>query len=68
MVARADMESAPTNQEELSITIRLPGASRTPQIYRGTYIMLQYRKITPADDAEIAKIIRFNLEKFHLDL
>ena len=30
--------------------------------------MLQYRKITPADDAEIAKIIRFNLEKFHLDL
>ena len=30
--------------------------------------MLQYRKVTPADDAEIAKIIRFNLEKFHLDL
>ena len=68
MVARADMESAPTNQKELGKTIRLPGALRTPQIYRGTYIMLQYRKITPADDAGIAKIIRFNLEKFHLDL
>ena len=30
--------------------------------------MLNYRKIEPADDAEIAKIIRLNLEKFHLNL
>ncbi len=30
--------------------------------------MLNYRKIEPADDAEIAKIIRSNLEKFHLNL
>ena len=30
--------------------------------------MIKYRKIEPADDAEIAKIIRSNLEKFHLDI
>ena len=30
--------------------------------------MLNYRKIEAADDAEIAKIIRSNLEKFHLNL
>lgn len=30
--------------------------------------MIEYRKIEPADDAEIAKIIRSNLEKFHLDI
>ncbi len=30
--------------------------------------MLNYRKITAADDAGIAKIIRFNLKKFHLDI
>lgn len=29
---------------------------------------MNYRKIESADDAEIAKIIRSNLEKFHLDL
>lgn len=31
-------------------------------------IMTEYRKIEPADDAKIAKIIRSNLEKFHLNL
>ena len=30
--------------------------------------MIEYRKIEPADDAKIAKIIRSNLEKFHLNL
>lgn len=30
--------------------------------------MLKYRKITAADDAAIAKIIRENLEKQHLDI
>ena len=30
--------------------------------------MLNYREITPADDKAIAKIIRANLEKFHLDI
>lgn len=30
--------------------------------------MLNYRKIKPADDAGIARIIRSNLEKFHLNL
>ena len=30
--------------------------------------MLNYRKIEAADDTEIAKIIRSNLEKFHLKL
>ncbi len=30
--------------------------------------MLNYRKIEAADDTEIAKIIRSNLEKFHLNL
>ena len=30
--------------------------------------MIEYRKIEPADDAKIAKIIRSNLEKFHLDI
>ncbi len=30
--------------------------------------MLNYRKIETADDAEIARIIRSNLEKFHLNL
>ena len=30
--------------------------------------MLKYRKIKEADDKAIAKIIRENLEKFHLDI
>ena len=30
--------------------------------------MLNYRKIEPADDAEIAKIIHSNLERLHLNL
>ena len=30
--------------------------------------MLNYRKITPADDAALAKIIRANLEKLHLNV
>lgn len=30
--------------------------------------MLNYRKIEPADDKYIAKIVRTNLEKFHLDI
>ena len=30
--------------------------------------MLKYRKIQPADDASMAKIIRSNLEKLHLNL
>jgi putative acetyltransferase len=30
--------------------------------------MLNYRKIEPADDKQIAKIIRYNLEKVHLNL
>ena len=30
--------------------------------------MLNYRKITPADDAALAKIIRTNLEKLHLNV
>ena len=31
-------------------------------------IMLNYRKIEPADNAKIAKIIRSNLEKLHLNI
>lgn len=30
--------------------------------------MLSYREITPADDGAIAKIIRANLERFHLNI
>ena len=30
--------------------------------------MLNYREITPADDGAIAKIIRANLERFHLNI
>ena len=30
--------------------------------------MLNYRKITPADDAALAKIIRTNLERLHLNV
>ena len=30
--------------------------------------MLNYRKITPADDAALAKIIRANLERLHLNV
>lgn len=30
--------------------------------------MLTYRKIEPGDDSQIAKIIRTNLEKLHLDI
>ena len=30
--------------------------------------MLNYREITPADDGAIARIIRANLEQFHLNI